>query len=347
MKINNKLLIGKKNSPFIIAEISANHDNNFDRLLTMVDAAAEAGASAVKIQTINPKEITLNSDSNEFTINNENSKWHGKKFYDIYKEATLPLSWHKKVFARAKKNKIIAFSTPFDEKSVDFLARLGTPLYKIASFENEHFPLIKKISTKNKPVIMSLGMLSLKQIYESVKYLKKCRIKSFALLKCTSLYPAPLENLNLASISDLKKKFNCEIGFSDHTTTINSSIAAVAQGATIIEKHFVLSKKDNTLDSHFSVDFNDLKELVIGCKEAHKSIGSVSYKLSKSEKIASKNKRTIRACMDIVKGTKFTNKNIKVVRPGGGLKPKVYPKIIGKKAKSNIKFGEKIKIQDF
>ena len=338
-----KYNISNKDKPFIIAEISANHKNNLHHLLKMIDAAAEAGVAAVKIQTILPNEITLNCSNPDFINKNRQSKWFGKKYFDIYSEAAMPLEWHRKVLDRAKENNIIAFSSPFDEKSVDFLNKLKVPCFKIASFENEHYPLISKIIETRKPFILSLGMLDFKEINKTVRFLKQKKAKSYALLKCCSVYPASPKNLNLRCISDLKKRFKCEIGFSDHTESIYSSIAAVAQGATIIEKHFVYSKKDKTLDNHFSIDIKELKEMVKGCNEAWETIGNKNYSLSKLEKVARKSKRTIRASKKIFKGETFSIENIKVVRPGGGLGTHYFKRILGKKSKKNINFGEKLK----
>lgn len=345
-KIGNNV-ISDKNKPFIIAEISANHKGNLSHLLKMIDGAAEAGVAAVKIQTILPNEITLNCSDPDFIIKNKQSKWFGKRYFDIYSHAAIPLGWHKKILDRAKKNNIIAFSSPFDEKSVDFLDKLKVPCFKIASFENEHYPLISKIIETKKPLILSLGMLNFSGINKTVKFLKKRGAKSFALLKCCSVYPASPKKLNLICIKNLRQKFKCEIGFSDHTSSIYPSIAAVAQGATIIEKHFVYSKKDKTLDSHFSIDVKELKEMVKGCNLAWETIGIKNYKLSKLEKIASKSKRTIRASKKILKGELFSSENIKIVRPGGGLETTYYNKIIGKKSKKNINFGDKLKKNHF
>jgi pseudaminic acid synthase len=342
MKIK-KTIISSKNSPFIIAELSANHDGKLYKALKIVDHAARCGVSAIKIQTINPEKITLNTKKKNFIIHNKKSIWYKKSFYELYKKASMPIKWQKKIFARAKKRGILAFSTPFDEQSVDLLEKMDVPCYKIASFENNHFPLLKKIAETKKPVIMSLGMLSLKEIYESVNYLKKHGTKEIALLKCTSVYPAKEEDLNLKSIQDLRKRFNCEVGFSDHTKDIYSSIAAVSLGATIIEKHFNLIENKKSLDSKFSITELEMKQLVVGCDMAQKSIGNIKYSLSKDEKISKKNKRSIYASKNIKKGEKFSEKNVSVVRPGYGLSPRFYFKIIGKKSTKNIFFADPIK----
>jgi len=342
MKIK-KTIISSKNSPFIIAELSANHDGKLYKALKIVDHAARCGVSAIKIQTINPEKITLNTKKKNFIIHNKKSIWYKKSFYELYKKASMPIKWQKEIFARAKKRGILAFSTPFDEQSVDLLEKMDVPCYKIASFENNHFPLLKKIAETKKPVIMSLGMLSLKEIYESVNYLKKHGTKEIALLKCTSVYPAKEEDLNLKSIQDLRKRFNCEVGFSDHTKDIYSSIAAVSLGATIIEKHFNLIENKKSLDSKFSITELEMKQLVVGCDMAQKSIGNIKYSLSKDEKISKKNKRSIYASKNIKKGEKFSEKNVSVVRPGYGLSPRFYFKIIGKKSTKNIFFADPIK----
>ena len=341
MKIQKKK-INLKNKPFVIAELSANHNGSLKNALKLVDHAAWCGVSAIKIQTINPDEITLDSTNKDFIIKNKKSIWHKKSYYNLYKKSFMPLIWQEKIFQRAKKKGLIRFSSPFDEKSVDFLEKINTPCYKIASFENQHFPLLKKIASTNKPVIMSLGMLSLEEIYESYWYLKKYGAKDIALLKCTSVYPANEIELNLKTIQDLRNKFNCEVGFSDHTDHIFSSITAVSLGATIIEKHFKLEDNNKTLDSKFSIGRSHMKELVFGCNKAQASRGEINYNLSKNEKIAKKSKRSIYISNDIKKNEVFTNNNIKIVRPGYGMSPKFYHKVIGKKALKNLNYGDRL-----
>ena len=287
MKIDKKI-INLKNPPFIIAELSANNNGSLKNALKLVDHAAESGVSAIKIQTINPYKITLKTKQKNFIINNRKSIWYKKSFFDLYKKSSMPISWQKKILKRAKSNGLIGFSTPFDEKSVDFLEEMNVPCYKIASFENNHFPLMKKIAQTKKPIIMSLGMLSLKEIQESYRFLKKNGAKNVALLKCTSVYPAHERSLNLKTLEDLRKKFNCEIGFSDHTNDIYSSISAVSLGATIIEKHFNLENNKKSLDSKFSITKNEMKRLVIGCNKAHQSIGKIKYDLTNDEEYRKK-----------------------------------------------------------
>ena len=342
MKIG-KTIIGSKTNPFIIAELSANHNGSLKKALKLVDQAADIGVSAIKIQTIDPNKITLKTRKKGFIITNKKSIWYKKSFFDLYKKSSMPISWQKKIFQRAKLRGILGFSTPFDEESVDLLEDLNVPCYKIASFENNHFPLMKRIAKTKKPVIMSLGMLSLEEIRQSFNYLKKHGTKDIALLKCTSVYPANETKLNLKTIQDLRKKFNCEIGFSDHTNDIYSSICAVSLGATIIEKKFNLENNNKSLDSKFSITKDEMKKLVIGCNKAYQSVGQIKYSLSNDEKKSKESKRSIYAKQTIKKGEKFSTKNISVVRPGYGLSPKFYFKILGKKSKKNIFFAEPIK----
>jgi pseudaminic acid synthase len=342
MKILNRK-IGIKHKPFIIAEISANHNGSLEKALKIVDQAAICGVSAIKIQSIDPNKITLNSRKKNFIINNKKSIWYKQSYYDIYKKASLSISWQKKILKRALQKGIIGFSTPFDEESVEFLEKINVPCYKIASFENNHFPLLKKIAKTKKPVIMSLGMLTLKEIEESYEFLKINGTKSVALLKCTSVYPSEAEELNLKTIQDLKKRFDCEIGFSDHTNNIYSSICAVSLGATIIEKHFNLSNNTSSLDEKFSIKKNEMGDLVSGCNLAHASIGKINYSLTNREKISRKSKRSIFASKDIKKDQIFDEKNLIIARPNIGLPPKEYYKILGRKAKKNISFATSIK----
>ena len=341
MIIKNKT-INLNNKPFIIAELSANHNGSLKNALKLVDQAAWCGVSAIKIQTINPDEITLNSKKKDFIIKNKKSIWYKKTFYNLYKKSSIPLIWQEKIFRKAKKMGLICFSSPFDEKSVDFLEKIKTPCYKIASFENQHFPLLKKVASTGKPIIMSLGSLSLDETYESYSYLKRNGAKNIALLKCTSVYPAKEIDLNLQTMQDLRNKFKCEIGFSDHTDHIFSSVTAVSLGATIIEKHFKLDDNNKTLDSKFSIEKNQMRQLVLGCNIAQASRGRIKYSLSKDEKIAKKFKRSIYISKKIRKNEIFTPENIKIVRPGYGMLPKFYNNILGKKASRNLDFGERL-----
>ena len=335
MKIKNRI-ISENYPPFIVAEISANHNNKLSRALSLIDEAKKAGADAVKIQTYRADTITMNSKNKNFLIKNKNSIWYGKYLYDLYKQGSTPWEWHKEIFEKAKKNKILCFSSPFDETAVDFLDTLSCPIYKVASFENNHFPLIKKIITKKKPIIISTGVSTLKDIINIIDLLKREKFKNFSLLKCTSSYPASSFESNLNTISDLKKKFKIQVGLSDHTPGIGTAIASISYGASIIEKHFTMNKSAGGLDDSFSIEPNELEMLVRESKQAWASKGKIFYGLTKSEKKNTIFKRSIFIAKDIKKGEKFTKKNICIIRPGNGMSPIFYEKILGKKSTKNI-----------
>lgn len=335
MKIQNRL-INENQPPFIVAEISANHNNSLSRALKLIDEAKEVGADAVKLQTFKPENIAVNSRKKKFIINDKNSLWYGKSLYDLYKVGATPWEWHHEIFKRAKKNKIICFSSPFDESAVEFLEKINCPAYKIASFENNHFPLIKKIIDLKKPTIVSLGITKLINIKNIVSFFRKYNHKNFALLKCTSSYPASVEESNIKTIYDLRKRFKIEIGLSDHTPGIGAAVAAISFGASIIEKHFTLNKKSGGLDDSFSMNPKEFSDLVIESKRAWLSKGKVYYDLTKSERKSKFFKRSIFIIKKIKKGEKFNSKNLKILRPNLGLEPKYYFKVLGKKSKRNL-----------
>ena len=338
MKIsNNKISVRKP--PFIIAEISANHNNSMVRTLKLIREAKKVGANAIKLQSYNAQSMTLNSKNKFFLIKDKKSLWYKKNLFDLYKKAALPYSWYKEIFAEAKKNEIICFSTPFDENAVDFLHKFNVPAYKIASFENNHFPLIEKVIKKKKPIIISLGATTKKEINFLYNYLIRRKFYNFAFLQCTSAYPAKIEDSNIKTIMDLKKKFKVQIGLSDHTPGIGAAVAAVSYGATIIEKHFTLDKSAGGFDDIFSMDPDDFRLLVKETKNAWLSLGKISYDLSKDEKRHKMFKRSIFVSKDIQKNEKFTKKNLKIVRPSYGLDPMYFKTVIGKKSKQKLKFG--------
>ena len=345
MKIG-KREISERKPPFIVAEISANHNNSLNRTLKLIDAAKNAGADAIKIQTYKPDTITLKSKKKDFLINNKKSLWFGKYLYELYSKGSLPWEWHKAVFERAKKNKITCFSTPFDETAVNFLEKLKCPLYKVASFENNHVPLIEKLISLKKPIIISTGLTRLNDIKFIIENFKKKKFKNFVLLKCTSSYPAPEEDTNLKCIEDLRKRFKINVGLSDHTEGIGVAIASVMFGSVLIEKHFTLDKKDGGLDDSFSINPKELKELVVETKRAWKSKGKVYYGISKSERASIIFKRSIYISKNIKKNELFTKKNIKVIRPNLGLHPKYFNQILGKKAKKNLFKANPLKLED-
>jgi pseudaminic acid synthase len=342
MKIG-KIKIGLNNKPCIIAEISGNHNKKLKNALKLVEVAAESGADMVKLQTYTPDTITLKSSKNEFLIKDKKSLWKNQNLYNLFKKGFTPWEWHPAILKKAKKLGILCFSSVFDETSVDFLEKLDVPAYKIASFESNHYPLIKKVIKTKKPMIISTGLSSLKEIRELVKFLKRNKCNNFALLKCTSAYPANPTDSNVNTIEDMRKKFKCEIGLSDHTLGIGASIAAVSNKATIIEKHITLNRNANGVDDKFSLEPYELKALVKESHTAWQALGKVFYGPTKNEVNSLQFRRSIYCSKDIKKGEKFTKSNIKIIRPSMGLEPKFFNDILGKKAKKNLKFATPVK----
>lgn len=335
--------IGEKFNPFVIAELSANHKKSIKRVYKMIDKAIEANVSAIKIQSYRPDTITLNVKNKNFFINDKNSLWKNNYLYDLYKKGSTPWEWTSKIFKYAQKKGIICFSTPFDETAVDMLEKVNCPIYKIASFELTDHILLEKVAKTNKPVILSTGMATVSEIKESISVLKKNGSKKIILLKCTSAYPAPLSNLNLLTIKDMKKKFNCNIGYSDHSIGVSAAITAVTLGATVIEKHFTLSKNDGSLDSKFSSDPKELKLLVKLCREAKQAIGVIKYGPTQEEKNSIKKRRSLYFKKKISKGNIISKDDIGSFRPALGLETKFYKKIIGKKLLKSTKYGDPVK----
>ncbi len=336
--------IGKDCKPFIIGEMSGNHNQSLERALQIVEAAALAGVDALKLQTYTADTMTLDISEREFFIEDKNSLWQGESLYNLYKKAYTPWEWHKPIFDKCKELGIIGFSTPFDSTAVDFLEELNVSCHKIASFENIDIPLLKKIAKTGKPVIMSTGMATLEELKESVNALKNNDCKELILLKCTSSYPANPENTNILTIPDMKEKFpDCEIGLSDHTMGIGVSIASIAIGATVIEKHFTLSRADGGVDSAFSMEPEEMKQLVIETQKAWQSLGKISYEPTEQEKKSMIFRRSLYAVKDINAGEILTSDNIKSIRPGLGLPPKYYEEVLTKKAKVDIKRGTPLK----
>jgi len=341
MKIGNNL-IGRNNSPFIIAEMSGNHNKSLDRALKIVDEAARSGALAIKLQTYTADTMTINISDGDFFINDESSLWNNKSLYDLYKQAYTPWEWHMPIMQRASDLGMVCFSSPFDESAVDFLEELNVPAYKIASFENNHIPLIKKVASTGKTLIISTGMTTISELDEAVTAARESGCKDLILLKCTSSYPATPEDSNILTIPHMRELFGCEVGLSDHTMGIGTSIAAVAHGATVIEKHFTLARSDGGVDSVFSLEPDELKSLVIETKRAWQSIGSVAYGGTDSEKKSKIFRRSLYVVENMKVGDVFTEKNIRIIRPGLGLSPKYYGNFLGKKASKDIKKGTAI-----
>lgn len=339
--------IGLSSKPFIIAEMSGNHNQSLERALKIVEAAAASGAHALKIQTYTADTMTLNLDNPCFQINDDTSLWNGQNLYNLYQQAYTPWEWHKPIFDRAKELGMIAFSTPFDETAVDFLEELEVPLYKIASFENTDLPLIKKVAATGKPMIVSTGMATLSELDELVRTAKEAGCKDLVLLKCTSTYPATPENTNILTIPHMKQLFDdVQIGLSDHTLGIGVAVASVALGATVIEKHFTLNRADGGVDAAFSMEPAEMKELVEETERAWLAIGKVTYGPTEKEKASLKFRRSIYVSKDIKVGEKFTKENIKIVRPGYGLEPKYFDYVLNKKARKDYIVGSPLKFED-
>jgi len=343
IKINKKYKIGLNHKPFIVAEMSANHNHSLKKALEIVKAAAASGADAIKLQTYTPDTLTLNVKKKDFFIKDNKSLWKGKYLYNLYEKAYTPWKWHKPIMNLAKKLGLIFFSSPFDESAVDFLEKLDVPIYKIASFEITHIPLIKKVAKTGKPIIISTGLASINEINNAIKIVRSTGLRKIILLKCTSTYPAKAKNSNLITIPDMRKKFRCEIGLSDHTLGIGTAIAAVANGATVIEKHLTLDKNDGGVDSAFSIEPNDLKRLTEETNKAWQSLGKIFYGPTPDEKKSLIFRRSIYASQNISSGEKLSRENIKIVRPGFGLAPKYFEKLLGKKLKKNISKGTALK----
>tara|TARA_B100000212_G_scaffold323761_1_gene284094 strand:+ start:241 stop:1272 length:1032 start_codon:yes stop_codon:yes gene_type:complete len=327
--------IGNSQKPFIIAELSGNHNGSLKNAIKLVRAAARCNVDAIKIQTYTADTMTLDSKKKGFVINNKSSIWHGYKLYNLYKKAHTPWSWHKKIFQEAKKHNLICFSSPFDESAINFLKKFNPPIYKIASFENTDLRLIKLAAKTKKILIISLGLATLSQIKKAVNTAKKNGCKKLILLKCTSDYPASNSDINLSTIPILKRKFKCDIGLSDHTISLGAAIAAIGKGACVIEKHFKLNNV-KSVDSKFSLDEKQMKLFVKEIHNAWESIGKAKFGPVNNEKKNLQFRRSIYTTKKIKKGEIFSVKNIKCVRPGYGLDTIHFDKILNKRSKKNI-----------
>lgn len=332
-------LIGTEHPPLVIAEMSGNHNQSLDRALKMVDAAAKAGAHALKLQTYTADTITLDSQGPGFRISDPDSLWRDQYLYDLYQQAHTPWEWHEPIFARASQHGMLAFSSPFDESAVDFLESLDVPAYKIASFENNHIPLLRKVARTGKPVIVSTGASTLAEIATAVDELTNAGCSNIIVLKCTSTYPASPSNTNLNTISNMRQALQCHIGLSDHTMGIGTSVAAVALGACVIEKHFTLRRADGGVDSAFSLEPAELALLVEETQRAHLSLGTVSYGIGEKESRSRLHKRSIYIQKDIEPGELFTEDNLKIIRPSDGLDCCYWDLLIGKPARRKLTKG--------
>jgi pseudaminic acid synthase len=332
-------LIGRSQAPFIIAEMSGNHNQSLERALQIVEAAAKSGAQALKIQTYTPDTMTLDLDEREFHISDQNSLWSGTSLYKLYGEAYTPWEWHKPIFDRARDLGMIAFSTPFDDTAVDFLESLDVPCYKIASFENTDLPLIRRVASTGKPLIISTGMATVAELDETVRTARDAGCKDLILLKCTSTYPATAQNTNILTIPHLRELFGCEVGLSDHTMGLGVSVASVALGATVIEKHFTLNRADGGVDSAFSMEPNEMAQLVAETERAWQALGAVSYGPIEAEKKSLQYRRSLYIVQNIKAGDVLTKDNVRAIRPGLGLPAKYLDVVLGKSVKQDIERG--------
>lgn len=331
--------IGGGARPFVIAEMSGNHNQSLQRALEIVDAAAAAGAHALKIQTYTADTMTLDLAEGGFFIADEKSLWRGKSLYQLYQEAHTPWEWHAPIFERCRTHGMVGFSSPFDATAVDFLENLNVPCYKIASFENTDIPLIRKVAATGKPMIISTGMASEKELEESVTAARTAGCRDLVLLKCTSTYPANPENTNILTIPDLRRRFGCTAGLSDHTMGIGVAVASVALGAELIEKHFTLRRADGGVDSTFSLEPEELRALVTETERAWQALGAVSYGPTGKERDSLVFRRSLYVVEDVKAGETFTARNVRAIRPGHGLPPKWLDSVIGKRALKDARKG--------
>ena len=325
--------------PLIVAEMSGNHNQSLDRALEIVAAAAHAGAQAIKLQTYTADTMTLDLDSDDFFIGEPTSLWQGTSLYKLYAQAYTPWEWHKPIFDHCRQLGLIAFSTPFDDTAVDFLETLDVPCYKIASFEVADLPLIEKVAATGNPMIISTGMATLAELDETVRTARAAGCKDIVLLKCTSTYPATPEDSNLLTIPNLRDLFNCQVGLSDHTMGIGVALAAVALGATVIEKHFTTCRADGGVDAAFSMEPLEMEALVAESRRAWQSLGRIQYGPSEREKDSLKYRRSLYIAQDMKQGDTLTPDNLRIIRPGFGLEPKYYKSLLGKSVKRDVDRG--------
>ena len=344
MKIGNFDL--QKDGTYIIAELSANHNGSLQTALNTIKAAKEIGASAIKLQTYTADTLTLNCKNDDFMING-GTLWDGKSLYELYEDAYTPWEWHKELFDYARSINIDIFSTPFDKSAVDFLEQFNPSAYKIASFEITDYELVRYVASKQKPIIISTGIATIDEILDVVNICKREGNENIVLLKCTSQYPAPLEEANLKTISNMKETFGVEVGFSDHTLGVTAPIVAVTLGAKVIEKHFIIDKSIGGADCEFSLDKKEFKLLVDVIRDTEKLLGVVDYSLDEKKQKQRRFSRSLYVSKDIKKGEKFTLENIKSVRPGYGLHPKYLNEILGKTALEDYKFGDRVEKNTF
>ena len=344
MNLNGRS-VGAGHPPFVIAEMSGNHNQSLDRALALVDAAAGAGAHALKLQTYTADTMTLDLAKGEFSVQDEQSLWSGKSLYKLYQEAYTPWEWHAPIFERAHKHGMMAFSSPFDESAVDFLEKLGAPCYKIASFENTDLPLIRRVAATGKPMIISTGMANEAELAESVDAARAAGCRDLVLLKCTSTYPATPEDTNILTIPDMRKRFGCDIGLSDHTMGVGVAVASIALGACVVEKHFTLRRADGGVDSAFSLEPEELKLLVTEVERAWRSLGQVRYGPTEKEQKSLAFRRSLYITQDLKAGEVLTKDNVRAIRPGLGLPPKHLDAVLGRRVRADTPRGTPLKLE--
>jgi N-acetylneuraminate synthase len=331
--------IGRLAPPFVIAEMSANHNGSLDRALAIVEAAARAGVHALKIQTYTADTMTLDLDRDEFHISDPNSLWSGTSLFKLYNDAHTPREWHRPIFDRALELGLIPFSTPFDGSAVDLLEKLGAPCYKIASFENTDLPLIRRVASTGKPLLISTGMATIDELDEAVGAAREAGCRDLVLLKCTSTYPAGPEHSNLDTIPHMRLRYDCEVGLSDHTMGLGAAVAAVALGATVIEKHLTLNRSDGGVDSAFSMEPSEMAQLVVETRRAWQAVGFVNYGPTTPEKASLQFRRSLYVVKDVKAGELINLENVRAIRPGLGLAPKALSQVIGRRAAVDIAKG--------
>ncbi|OIQ88341.1 pseudaminic acid synthase [mine drainage metagenome] len=338
MKIAN-FEFGSASRPFVIAEMSGNHNQSLERALAIVEGAAKAGVHALKIQTYTADTMTLDLNEGDFHIGDPDSLWQGESLFDLYQKAHTPWEWHKPIFKRCRELGMVGFSTPFDATAVDFLETLDVPCYKIASFENTDLPLIRRVAETKKPMIISTGMASVAELDETVRTAREAGCRELILLKCTSTYPATAENSNLLTIPHMREMFRCQVGLSDHTPGLGVAVASVALGATVIEKHFTLRRAEGGVDSAFSLEPEEMHSLVVETERAWQAIGAISYGPVASEKASLQYRRSLYVVKDMKVGDIFNHDQLRAIRPGFGLAPKFLEAFLGRKASRDIRKG--------
>ena len=331
--------IGAAHPPFVIAEMSGNHNQSLERALAIVEAAAASGAHGLKIQTYTADTMTLPLTEGEFFVSDPANLWTGRSLYDLYQEAHTPWEWHAAIFKRCDELGLVGFSTPFDASAVDFLEGLGVPCYKISSFENTDLPLVRKVAATGKPLIISTGMATVAELDETVRAARAAGARDIVLLKCTSTYPATPDNTHVRTIPHMRELFGCEVGLSDHTMGVGASVASVALGASVIEKHFTLARADGGVDSSFSLEPHEFKSLVDETERAWRSLGTVAYGPTAAEQKSLAYRRSLYVVADVAAGEAFTPQNVRAIRPGLGLPPKYLDVVLQHKAARDLKPG--------